>query len=70
MAFGMLFGDNEIMMIPFPFTIKAKYFVGILIVVTLAFAMTGGGKVAYVAHLGRIAVRIACTRGAGPKRRW
>ena len=27
-AFGMLFGDNEIMMIPFPFTIKAKYFVG------------------------------------------
>ena len=51
-AFGMLFGDNEIMMIPFPFTIKAKYFVGILIVITLAFAMTGGGNVAYVAHLG------------------
>ena len=40
-AFGMLFGDNEIMMIPFPFMIKAKYFVGILIVVTLAFAMSG-----------------------------
>jgi membrane associated rhomboid family serine protease len=52
MAFGMLFGDNEIMMIPFPFLIKAKYFVGILIVVTLAFAMSGGGQVAYVAHLG------------------
>jgi membrane associated rhomboid family serine protease len=51
-AFGMMFGDNEIMMIPFPFTIKAKYFVGILIVVTLAFAMGGGGNVAYVAHLG------------------
>jgi membrane associated rhomboid family serine protease len=51
-AFGMLFGDNEIMMIPFPFLIKAKYFVGILIVITLAFAMTGGGNVAYVAHLG------------------
>jgi len=51
-AFGMLFGDNEIMMIPFPFLIKAKYFVGILIVVTLAFAMSGGGNVAYVAHLG------------------
>jgi len=51
-AFGVLFGDNEIMMIPFPFTIKAKYFVGILIVVTLAFAMGGGGNVAYVAHLG------------------
>ena len=51
-AFGMLFGDNEIMMIPFPFLIKAKYFVGILIVVTLALAMSGGGNVAYVAHLG------------------
>jgi len=51
-AFGMLFGDNEIMMIPFPFLIKAKYFIGILIVVTLALAMSGGGHVAYVAHLG------------------
>jgi membrane associated rhomboid family serine protease len=51
-AFGMLFGDQEIMMIPFPFMIKAKYFVGILIVVTLALAMGGGGNVAYVAHLG------------------
>ena len=51
-AFGILFADNEIMMIPFPFTIKAKYFVGILIVVTLALAMGGGGGVAYVAHLG------------------
>lgn len=51
-AFGILFADNEIMMIPFPFMIKAKYFVGILIVVTLAMAMAGGGNVAYVAHLG------------------
>jgi membrane associated rhomboid family serine protease len=51
-AFGMLFGDQEIMMIPFPFMLKAKYFVGILIVVTLAFALMGGGNVAYVAHLG------------------
>jgi len=51
-AFGVLFADQEIMMIPFPFLIKAKYFVGILIVVELAFAMAGGGNVAYVAHLG------------------
>src|SRR5215475_3592669 len=51
-AFGILFADQEIMMIPFPFMIKAKYFIGILIVVTLAFAMSGGGQVAYVAHLG------------------
>lgn len=51
-AFGMVFGENEIMLIPFPFTIKAKYFVAILIVVTLALAIGGGGSVAYVAHLG------------------
>jgi membrane associated rhomboid family serine protease len=51
-AYGILFAENEIMMIPFPFLIKAKYFIGILIVITLAFAMSGGGNVAYVAHLG------------------
>ncbi len=51
-AFGMVFGENEIMLIPFPFLVKAKYFVAILIVVTLAFAIQGGGNVAYVAHLG------------------
>jgi len=51
-AFGILFAENEIMLIPLPFLIKAKYFVGILIVINLAFAMTGEGHVAYVAHLG------------------
>jgi membrane associated rhomboid family serine protease len=65
-AFGMLFGDNEIMMIPFPFTIKAKYFVGVLIVVTLAFAMGGGGNVAYVAHLGGLLFGYLYVR-RGPK---
>jgi len=52
LAYGILFAESEIMMFPFPFLIKAKYFIGILIVVTLAFAMAGGGNVAYVAHLG------------------
>ena len=65
-AFGMLFGDQEIMMIPFPFLIKAKYFVGILIVVTLALAMGGGGNVAYVAHLGGLLFGWLYTR-RGPK---
>jgi len=51
-AFGMVFAENEIMLIPFPVMIKAKYFIAILIVVELAFAMSGGGGVAYVAHLG------------------
>lgn len=52
MAFGLVFGESEIMMIPFPFLIKAKYFVLILIVVTVAFAISGGGSTAYLAHLG------------------
>jgi membrane associated rhomboid family serine protease len=52
MAFGLVFGENEIMMIPFPFLIKAKYFVLILIVVTVALAIGGGGGTAYLAHLG------------------
>jgi membrane associated rhomboid family serine protease len=52
MAFGMVFGENEIMLIPFPFLIKAKYFVLILIVVTVVFAIGGGGGTAYLAHLG------------------
>jgi membrane associated rhomboid family serine protease len=52
MAYGMVFGENEIVMIPLPFLIKAKYFVLILIVVTVAFAIAGGGNTAYLAHLG------------------
>lgn len=52
MAFGIVFGENDIMMIPFPVAIKAKYFVGILVVVTLALAISGTGNTAYVAHLG------------------
>jgi len=65
-AFGMLFGENEIMLIPFPFLLKAKYFVGILIVVTLALAMSGGGNVAYVAHLGGLLFGFLYVR-RGPK---
>jgi len=65
-AFGILFGDQEIMMIPFPFLIKAKYFIGILIVVTLALAMGGGGNVAYVAHLGGLLFGYLYVR-RGPK---
>ncbi|MGA7753241.1 MAG: rhomboid family intramembrane serine protease [Candidatus Sulfotelmatobacter sp.] len=65
-AFGMLFGDNEIMLFPFPFLIKAKYFVGILIVVELALSMSGAGNVAYVAHLGGLLFGYLYVR-RGPK---
>lgn len=68
MAFGLVFGDNEIFLFPFPFLIKAKYFVLILIVITVAFAIRGGGDVAYLAHLGGLFfgylyVKFAPTRG-------
>jgi len=52
MAYGMLFGDRELMMFPFPFLIRAKYFVGVLIFISLAGALGEAGGVAYIAHLG------------------
>lgn len=52
MAYGMVFGENELILIPFPFTIKAKYFVMILVLLTVIFAIRGAGHTAYLAHLG------------------
>lgn len=53
MAFGILFAESEIMLIPFPFQIKAKYFVGVLIVIEVIFAIQErNGGIAYLAHLG------------------
>src|SRR5215831_19479229 len=52
MAFGILFAENEIIMIPLPIRIKAKYFVAILIVATLAFSLQGRNGIADIAHLG------------------
>ncbi|HLV88757.1 MAG TPA: rhomboid family intramembrane serine protease [Candidatus Sulfotelmatobacter sp.] len=65
-AFGVMFAESEIMMIPFPFLIKAKYLIGILIVITLALAMSGGDNVAYVAHLGGLLFGYLYVR-RGPK---
>lgn len=52
-AYGMLYGDREIFMFPFPVAIKAKYLVAILIFIVLisAFQPSQGG-VANFAHLG------------------
>ena len=52
MAFGILYGDQEIFMFPLPFMIKAKYFVAILIFVAMAGAITDVGGTANFAHLG------------------
>lgn len=53
MAFGILYADQEMFLFPLPFSIKAKYLVGIWIVVALAaiFDPTQNG-VANFAHLG------------------
>jgi membrane associated rhomboid family serine protease len=52
-AFGILYGDQEIFMFPLPFRIKAKYMVAALILLVLASALQpASGGVANFAHLG------------------
>lgn len=56
MAFGMLYGDQEIWLFPIPFSIKARYFVIGIVFFTLYGAISAtrhrGESVAYIAHLG------------------
>jgi membrane associated rhomboid family serine protease len=57
MAFGMLYGDREIMLFPIPLTIRAKYFVAGVAFITVVEAISASGagrgsNVAYIAHLG------------------
>jgi membrane associated rhomboid family serine protease len=57
MAFGMLYGDREIMLFPIPISIRAKYFVAGVAFITLVEAISASGSgrgsnVAYIAHLG------------------
>jgi len=70
-AFGMSFPESEIMMLLPPVSIKAKYFVWLLIVLALISSLQGGGNVAYVAHLGGLIsgflyVRFVHQRGRRP----
>jgi membrane associated rhomboid family serine protease len=53
MAFGILYADQEMYMFPLPFRIKAKYLVGIWVVVAIVavFEPSQGG-IAVFAHLG------------------
>jgi membrane associated rhomboid family serine protease len=51
-AFGVLYGESEIMMFPLPFLIKAKYFVWGIVFLTLVGAIQETGGVANFAHLG------------------
>jgi membrane associated rhomboid family serine protease len=54
MAFAVLYGDQMVTMFPIPFTLKAKYVVGIMVFFALAAALGGGRgqSIANFAHLG------------------
>jgi membrane associated rhomboid family serine protease len=57
MAFGLLYGDQQIMLFPIPLSIRAKYFVmGVAFITVIgainAAAPRHGESVAYIAHLG------------------
>ena len=53
MAFGMLYGDREIIMFPLPFMMKAKYMVAIMIfLVIIATFQPSQEGIANIAHLG------------------
>ncbi len=51
-AIGMLYGDAEFTMLPIPFTIRAKYLVGIWIFFAIVAVFLPTGGVAVFAHLG------------------
>jgi membrane associated rhomboid family serine protease len=70
MAFGIFFAENEIILFPFPIQIKAKYLVAILIVVSLALSLQGGGSISHIGHLGGLVlgylfVKFVPRRGMG-----
>ena len=52
MATAMLFGDQEVFLFPFPFSMKLKYLVGILGLIALFGALGGPSGTANIAHLG------------------
>jgi membrane associated rhomboid family serine protease len=52
MAFGMLYGDREIIMFPLPFMMKAKYMVAIMIFLVIIATFQPSGGIANVTHLG------------------
>lgn len=53
LAFGMTFPEERMFIIPFPFPIKAKYFVvGYAVIELLSAMLRSGDGVAHMAHLG------------------
>jgi membrane associated rhomboid family serine protease len=70
MAFGMLYGDQEMFLFPLPFSIKAKYLVGIWVIVAIIAVFEPSGGIAVFAHLGGLLfgflwVKFLPSRGLG-----
>ena len=72
LAFGMTFPDEKIFIIPIPFPIKAKYFIGFYVALELFEGLAARDGVAHFAHLGGMlfgAILIILWRGLAKKRR-
>jgi membrane associated rhomboid family serine protease len=52
LAFGVLYGNQEIYMFPLPFSMKAKYMVAILVLIVIATTLEPGRGAAVIAQLG------------------
>lgn len=52
MAFGIFFADSEIIMIPLPLAVKAKYVVAFLVLFSAISSLQEQSSVAHLAHLG------------------
>lgn len=52
MAFGILYADQEMFLFPLPFRIKAKYLVGIWVVVAIVAVVEPANGIAVFTHLG------------------
>jgi membrane associated rhomboid family serine protease len=69
-CFAVLFGDQQFMMFPLPFSIRAKYLAIIFMLIAFVMLLGGGNPVGYVAYLGGglggfLYAKIAPRRGYG-----
>ena len=69
-AFAVLFGDQQFMMFPLPFSIRAKYLAVIFMLIAFVMLLGGGNPVDSVAYLGGglggyLYARLAPRRGYG-----
>jgi membrane associated rhomboid family serine protease len=71
LAVGLLMGETEFMMLPFPIQIKAKYLVAIVVVVAVLFALSGPNAIMSFGPLGGLVAGLVYIKmwGRGGSRR-